>query len=160
MEIQYRIVLTNLATMSVHPEALPSHIEIDEEVIQNSDGVGFGNSGGFSSYPTFGIAELGPSGSRQLSEQWGADATLDPQRLTDLQEIYRVALNFPPLPPPNSIAYCLGDARRDSGTLPLHRDRTVRHKTQTGRTETARPRRYALTARVPSSLQPPPSCYF
>jgi hypothetical protein len=105
MEIQYRIVLANLAMLSVHPEALPSHIEIDDGVIQISDGVGVGDAGGFTSYPSFGIERFGPSGSRQVSEQWGADATLDPQRLTDLQDLYRVALNLDPLPPSNSITF-------------------------------------------------------
>jgi len=105
MEIQYRMVLSNLAMMSCHPEALPSHIEIDDGVIQVTDDLGFGNAGGFTSLGTFGIDRFGPQGTRRRSEQWGADATLDPQRLTDLQDLYRTALGIMPLPPSNSVAY-------------------------------------------------------
>jgi hypothetical protein len=107
MEIQYRIVLMNLAMLSCHPEGLPSHIDLADGVIQINDEAGFGTSGGFTVFEgmPFGIERYGPSGSRQVTEQWGADATTDPQRLIELQELYRVALGLPPLPPPNAIAY-------------------------------------------------------
>ncbi len=114
MDIQYRTVLTNLAMLSSHPEALPSHIDLVDGVVQVNDEAAFGTSGGFTSTGTrFGIERYGPSGRRQVSEQWGTDAVTDPQRLTGLQDLYRVALGLPPLPPPNAVAYLrLGEAER------------------------------------------------
>ena len=47
MDIQYRTVLNNLALMSCHPEALPSHIDLADGVVQVSDEAAFGTSGGF-----------------------------------------------------------------------------------------------------------------
>jgi hypothetical protein len=106
-DIQYRIVLMNLALLSCHPEALPSHIDLAEGVIQVNDEAGFGGAGGFTTFngTRFGIEQLGPSVSRKISEQWGADATTDPRRLVELRDLYRVALGMPTLPPPNAIAY-------------------------------------------------------
>ena len=119
MEIQYRMVLTNLAMFSRHPEGLPSHMEIDDGVIQISDEIGWGLAGGFTTFPQFGTERFGPSGRRLAAEQWGADATLDPERLTDLQDLYRVALGLPPLPAPNSVAYLRdGQSRRDASAGP------------------------------------------
>lgn len=115
MDIQYRMVLTNLAMFSRHPESLPSHMEIDDGVIQISDEIGWGLAGGFTTFPQFGTERFGPSGRRLAAEQWGADATLDPERLTDLQDLYRVALGLPPLPAPNSVAYLRGQqSERDA----------------------------------------------
>lgn len=107
MDIQYRSMLANLALLSCHPEALPNHVNLADGVVQITDRAGFGQSGGFTTFSgtDFGIAQFGPSGHRQVSEQWGTDATTDPERLYDLQSLYRVALGMPPLPPPNSIAY-------------------------------------------------------
>ena len=42
MDIQYRTVLNNLALLSTHPEALPSHIDLADGVIQVSDEGAFG----------------------------------------------------------------------------------------------------------------------
>jgi hypothetical protein len=108
MDIQYRIVLMNLAKLSRQPEALPDHADLSDGVVQVNDRFGFGQSGGFTSFTGsygFGLDSFGPSGRRQVTEQWGADATTDPQRLVDLQDLYRVALGLSPLPPPNAIAY-------------------------------------------------------
>jgi hypothetical protein len=107
MDIQYRSVLANLALMSCHPQALPNHVHLADGVVQINDRAGFGQSGGFTTFggADFGIDQFGPSGQRQVSEQWGTDATTDPERLYDLQSLYRQALGMPPLPPPNSIAY-------------------------------------------------------
>jgi hypothetical protein len=108
MDIQYRIVLMNLAKLSCQPEALPDHADLTDGVVQVNDRLGFGQAGGFTSFTGqygFGLESFGPSGQRQVTEQWGADATTDPQRLVDLQDLYRVALGLHPLPPPNAIAY-------------------------------------------------------
>ena len=107
MDIQYRSVLANLALLSCHPEALPNHVHLADGVVQINDRAGFGQAGGFTMFggTDFGIDQFGPSGQRQVTEQWGTDATTDPERLYDLQSLYRVALGLPQLPPPNSIAY-------------------------------------------------------
>ncbi len=107
MEIQYGIVLMNLAMLSCHPEALPSHIDLADGVVQINDGAALGQAGGFTTFggTRFGIDRYGPSASRQVTEQWGADATTDPQRLIELQSLYRTTLGLPPLPTPNTITY-------------------------------------------------------
>ena len=107
MDIQYRSVLANLALLSCHPEALPNHVHLADGVVQVNDRAGFGQAGGFTTFAgtDFGIDQFGPSGQRQVTEQWGTDATTDPERLYDLQSLYRAALGTAPLPPPNSIAH-------------------------------------------------------
>jgi hypothetical protein len=114
MEIQYGSVLSNLAMMSKLPESLPNHVHLADGVVQINDRVGLGQAGGFSLFngANFGFEQLGPSGQRQVSEQWGTDATTDPERLHDLQSLYRVALGLHPLPPPNAIAYLRSSATR------------------------------------------------
>lgn len=116
MDIQYRMVLTNLAMFSQHPETLPSQMEIDDGVIQISDEFGFGNAGGFTSLAHFGIDRVGPSARHSTSEQWGADATLDPERVTELQSLYRVALGLPPLEPSNAVLFLRQS--REEATIP------------------------------------------
>ncbi|WP_439628352.1 hypothetical protein [Gemmata sp.] len=92
--------------MSCQPEGLPNHVHLADGVVQINDRAGFGQGGGFSALGgDFGIDRFGPSGQRQVTEQWGTDATTDPERLYDLQCLYRVALGTTPMPPPNSIAY-------------------------------------------------------
>lgn len=107
MDIHYRTVLTNLAMFSCNPEALPNHIRLKDGVVQINDEVGFGNSGGFTMLggSDFGFERYGPSGSRQVTEQWGSDAVGDPIDLKTLQDLYRSALLLPPLPDPEAIAY-------------------------------------------------------
>lgn len=128
MEIQYRTVLMNLAMMSCHPEALPSHADLADGVVQVNDRLGFGQSGGFTTFTGseygFGLDQFGPSGQRQVTEQWGADATTDPQRLVDLQDLYRTALGLPTLPPPNAIAYLRQQQAEESATSGGNEDKS------------------------------------
>jgi hypothetical protein len=107
MDIHYRSVLANLAMMSCHLEALPNHVNLADGVVQINDRIGLGQAGGFTTFggSDFGIEQFGPSGQRQVTEQWGTDATTDPERLYDLQSLYRAALALPPLPPSNAVAY-------------------------------------------------------
>lgn len=107
MDIQYQSVLANFAMMTCHPEALPNHVHLADGVVQIGDQVGIGQAGGFTTFSgmDFGIDRFGPSARRLVSEQWGTDATTDPERLYDLQSLYRVGMGVAPLPPPNSIAY-------------------------------------------------------
>jgi len=116
MDIQYRTVLNNLALLSCHPEALPSHIDLADGVVQVSDEAGL-TDGGFSTIDSgLGIERVGPTGSRTVSEQWGTVAITDPQRLTGLQDLYRAALGLPPLPPPNAVTYLRrAEAKRPRG---------------------------------------------
>lgn len=116
MEIQYRSVLANLAMMSLHPETFPNHVHLADGVVQISDRAGIGQSGGFTTVASadFGIEQFGPNGQREVTVQWGTDATTDPERLFDLQAIYRVTLGLPPLPQPNSIRYLREDKKSDS----------------------------------------------
>ncbi|QDT14315.1 hypothetical protein [Alienimonas californiensis] len=107
VDIQYETVLNNLARMHRNPCDLPSHIDLADGVVQISDEASFGRAGGFEALPVdggFGISQFGPAAGRQVSEQWGADATTDPQRLVDLQDLYRAAMGLAPLPPPTAIA--------------------------------------------------------
>lgn len=107
MDIQYESVLANLAMMSCHPEALPNHVHLAQGVVQISDDLEVGRSGGLTLLGTgnMGVETLGPGVRRRVSEQWGTDATTDPESLYDLQCLYRATLGLPPLPPPNGIAY-------------------------------------------------------
>ena len=121
VEIQYETVLNNLARMSCNPADLPSHIDLADGVVQVSDEASFGRAGGFDSLAGggggFGIDRFGPAAGRQISEQWGADATTDPQRLVDLQDLYRAALGLNPLPPPVAIALLRKDQEDRGGTI-------------------------------------------
>ena len=106
MEIQYRSVLAHLALMSCHPETYPNHVNLGDGVVQINDRAGFGQAGGLTALGgSFGIERFGPSGQRQITEQWGTDATTDPERLYDLQSLYRLALGLPPMCPSNSLIY-------------------------------------------------------
>ena len=122
VDIQYVTVLNNLARMSANPHDLPSHIDLADGVVQVSDEASFGRAGGFDWLDVagaggFGIDRYGPAAGRQVSEQWGADATTDPQRLVDLQDLYRAALGLPPLPPPLAIALLRDDDEKSGRTL-------------------------------------------
>jgi hypothetical protein len=120
MDIHYRSVLDNLALMSCQPEALPNHVHLADGVVQINDRAGFGQAGGFTTFggTDLGIDRFGPSAQRQVTEQWGTDATTDPERLYDLQSLYRVALGLGPLPPPNSITYLRQRERSENGDDP------------------------------------------
>ena len=122
VDIQYETVLNNLARMSCNPGDLPSHIDLADGVVQVSDEASFGRAGGFDALDVsgaggFGIDRYGPAAGRQISEQWGADATTDPQRLVDLQDLYRAALGLDPLPPPLAIALLRRDDERSGRNL-------------------------------------------
>jgi hypothetical protein len=149
-DIQYRIVLMNLAKLSGQPEALPDHADLADGVVQVNDRMGFGQNGGFTTFTGgrygFGLGAFGPSGQRQVSEQWGADATTDPQRLVDLQDLYRVALGLEPLPPPNAIAYL----RKQQAEERAKSDRKDENKR--GSSEKESPKGAAAD---PSALSPP-----
>ena len=97
MEIQYQMVMDNLARMARYPATLPSQIRIKDGTVQVSDELGLyqlevsGTASG-----TFG----GPRAERTVSEQWGADAICDPLAVKQLQDVYRAAMRLPPFADP------------------------------------------------------------
>ncbi len=112
MEIEYQMVMDNLARMERNPAALPSEIRIKQGTVQVSDELGLyqlqasGSPGG-----TFG----GPRAERTVSEQWGADAISDPRAVKQLQDVYRAAMRLPPMPTPGFLV--LDRAREAAQTL-------------------------------------------
>ena len=94
MEIQYQMVMDNLARMERYPGALPSQIRIKQGTVQVSDDYGlYQLEASGSASGTFG----GPRAERTVSEQWGADAICDPVAVEQLQNLYRAAMRLPPL---------------------------------------------------------------
>ena len=119
VDTQYRIILDNLAHISASPESLPSHIDLADGVVQVNDQAAFGTAGGLTMFggTMLGIDRFGPSATRQITEQWGADATTDPQRIAELQVLYRAALGLPRLPTLNTVEYLrrLGESGGSGG---------------------------------------------
>ena len=112
IDIQYQMVLDNLARMQRDPAALPSQIRIKQGTVQVSDEVGlYQLQVPFTADGTFG----GPRAERTVSEQWGADAISDPLAVKQLQDIYRVALGHPPFPDPSFLAFEKDKAAQGGG---------------------------------------------
>lgn len=103
--IQYRMVLDNIAMMSCEPANLPSHVRLADGTVQISNQAGIGESGGFSllSGSRFAFEQFGPAASTKISEQWGTDAVEDPIQVFALQSIYRKAFGLEVLEEPNFI---------------------------------------------------------
>jgi len=103
--IQYRMVLDNIAMMSCDPANLPSHVRLADGTVQISNQASIGEPGGFTflSGSNFGIERLGPAASTKVSEQWGTDAVEDPIQVFALQSIYRKAFGLQSLEEPNFI---------------------------------------------------------
>jgi hypothetical protein len=104
--IQYRMVLDNIAMMSCDSANLPSHVRLADGTVQISNNAGIGEAGGFTwlGGSSLGIERLGPAASTKVSEQWGTDAVEDPIQVFALQSIYRKAFGLEPLEEPNFIA--------------------------------------------------------
>ena len=115
MDIQYQMVMDNLARMQRNSAALPAQIRIKQGTVQVSDEVGFyqlevsGSASG-----TFG----GPRAERTVSEQWGADAITDPLALQQLQDVYRAAMRLPPLEEPAFLHLQQVEAASKASTKP------------------------------------------
>ena len=94
MEIQYQMVMDNLARMERYPGALPSQIRIKQGTVQVSDDWGLYQLEASGSVTgTF----AGPRAERTVSEQWGADAICDPVAVKQLQDLYRAAMRLQPV---------------------------------------------------------------
>ncbi len=102
MDIEYQMVLDNIAMFTANPAVLPWHIRINDGTVQVNDeggmaelGVQWGGTPGF----TRGIRAV-----RSVTEQWGAHAIIDPLAVKTLQDIYRQAIGLPPMPDPPILA--------------------------------------------------------
>ncbi len=110
MEIQYQMVMDNLARMERFPATLPSQIRMKQGTVQVSDELGlYQLEASGSASGSFG----GPRVERTVSEQWGADAICDPFAVKQLQDVYRAALQLAPF--------------RDPGFIDVERARASRH---------------------------------
>jgi len=102
MDIEYQMVLDNIAMFTANPAVLPWHIRINDGTVQVNDeggmpelGVQWGGTPGF----TRGIRAV-----RSVTEQWGAHAIIDPLAVKTLQDIYRQAIGLAPMPDPPILA--------------------------------------------------------
>lgn len=94
-ELQYRMVLDNLAMMSRHPQALPWGVKLDSGTVQVNDQIGA--EAGLLSLTwqkvydaVEGRAEILPQ--FQTTQKWDVVPVTDPKELRDLQAAYRRAL--------------------------------------------------------------------
>jgi len=117
MDIQYQMVLDNIAMIECNPSALPWHVRINDGVVQVNDQGGIAGLGvQWGASPNF---TRGPQASRSVTEQWGADAVTNPRIVKKLQDVYREVAGLPPDPDPLFFQFRL-DAQ--SSNEP-HRDR-------------------------------------
>lgn len=96
MDIQYQMVLNNIARFSLNPETLPAQARIQDGTVQVGDDFGslMFERGGF---------ELGPVARRDIAMQWDTNAVLEPVEVQDLRNLYRRALGLPPMPDPHFV---------------------------------------------------------
>ena len=127
MDIQYQMVLENLARLADDPGALPSHIRIKDGTVQVSDDLGLYNL----TVPTsVQGGELGGfRAQRTVAEQWGADAVNDPRAVKQLQDLYRTALGLPVEPDP---PYLFPPSTRPSTSQPTLDRLDLRRDVPTG----------------------------
>jgi hypothetical protein len=116
MDIQYRIVLNNMARFTINPATLPGQSRIQDGTVQVGDDVGTGYYSGFTFTRAdgFGISQLGPVAHRTVTMEWGTDAVMNPIEVHDLRNLYRQALCLPPLPDPGHIARAREEKAREA----------------------------------------------
>jgi hypothetical protein len=114
MNIEYQMVLDNMAMLSSNPAMLPWAIRINDGTVQVNDeggmpelGVQWGGTPGF----TRGIRAV-----RSVTEQWGAHPITDPLVVKTLQDVYRQAMGLPPMPDPPLLAQLAATA--DTASTP------------------------------------------
>ncbi|MGE0225411.1 MAG: hypothetical protein AB7F35_30085 [Acetobacteraceae bacterium] len=96
-DLQYQMVLDNLAMMSVNPELIPWHAKLDSGTVQLNDevrtevGVGAAQWGRLADWIQ-GRAMLVPR--RQRTQQWDILPVTSPRELRDLQAAYQKALGY------------------------------------------------------------------
>jgi hypothetical protein len=101
MDIEYQMVLDNLALFMTQPDSLPRHVKLRDGVVQITDEIGFRPDG--LRVETGGLLRLEgilPRGTREINQQWDARAVVNPLQLKLLQDVYRQAVGVPPFPDP------------------------------------------------------------
>ncbi len=104
-ELQYQMVLENLATMAANPGMMPWHATLTGGTTQMTDSaqatVGFGLN--FYKRPKFNFLNYSPgaNGSRTVVQQWGHTPVTDGDPLRLLRMAYRRALGFNEMPSPS-----------------------------------------------------------
>jgi hypothetical protein len=98
MDIEYQMVLDNIAMFKCNPSALPWHVRINDGVVQVNDQAGLDSLG--IQWGTNSNFTRGPRAMRSVTEQWGADAVTNPRIVKKLQDVYRQAIGLPPEPDP------------------------------------------------------------
>ncbi len=101
-DLQYQMVLENLATLAANPGTMPWHANITGGTTQITDStqgtVGFGLN--FYNQPRHGFWNFSPAvnGSRTVVQQWGHSPVTDGDELRLLRIAYRRALGFEEMP--------------------------------------------------------------
>src|SRR5262249_37580012 len=116
MDIEYQMVLDNIAMFECNPSALPWHVRINDGVVQVNDQAGIDSLGvQWGASPNF---TRGPRATRSITEQWGADAVTNPRIVKKLQDVYREVIGLPPEPDPDffeaAIMRPLSDQHREN----------------------------------------------
>src|SRR5215471_17266131 len=105
MDIEYQMVLDNIAMFECNPSALPWHVRINDGVVQVNDEAGLSGLGvQWGASPNF---TRGPQANRSITEQWGADAVTNPRVVKKLQDVYREVIGLPPEPDPDYFKYAV-----------------------------------------------------
>lgn len=89
-DLQYRLVLDNLAMLGSDPDLLPWHVKLDDGIVQVED------EGRLALDISPLAADLDPLsaafGERRQTQRWGLVPVTNPEELRDLQALYRQAM--------------------------------------------------------------------
>ncbi len=113
MTIEYQMVLDNIAMFTYNPNVLPWAIRINDGTVQVNDEGGmaeFGVQWGATPGITRAARAL-----RSVTEQWGAHPVTDPLVVKTLQDIYRQAVGFAPVPDPPLLTQLAASAEMTGG---------------------------------------------
>jgi hypothetical protein len=111
-EMQYEMVLSNVAMLACHPGLLPWHVRLNDGAIQVNDEGRFNAESLLyrESPPILGFDRLGPRVARNVTEQWDVGPVTDPRRLKALQAAYRRLFALGPL---GALPQIEGEMRED-----------------------------------------------
>jgi hypothetical protein len=104
-DIQYQMVLRNLACFTANPWAIPWHMSITAGTAQVADAA-TAHSAFLAHFPKAALGRFfewdpGVSGSRTIVQQWSTNPIVHTDALKALQIAYRRALGFPDMPDKN-----------------------------------------------------------
>lgn len=101
-DLEYQMVLENLAMMVANPAKMPWHLNLTGGTTQMTDSFQGTILGGITGYnsptKTFWNVTPGANGSRTVVEQWGHSPVVDGDELRLLRIAYRRALGFDEMP--------------------------------------------------------------